>query len=147
MKTMLLGKKHSLNKNELERIPYFNDQNENGFREDRPILIEERDFPYNPERINDIFQGWSDAKGEFGWSGDTTIEDGPRRRWNAAEQMYPAGRQALTSGVDAGVTLRRFGVQHRWRGRLPGRCHCKEHPCSRMWLLLGFACAYGEEGE
>ena len=49
------------------RIPYFNDQNENGFREDRPILIEERDFPYNPERINDIFQGWSDAKGEFGW--------------------------------------------------------------------------------
>ena len=47
-------------------IPYFRDFNENGYREDDYT----RFGPNGVEPINDIFQGWKDAKSEFGWTGE-----------------------------------------------------------------------------
>lgn len=47
-------------------IPYFRDFNGNGYREDDYAR-----FGLNGvEPINDIFQGWKDAKSEFGWTGE-----------------------------------------------------------------------------
>lgn len=51
------------------RIPYFNDYNNNGYRED----------DYNRyglggvEPINDIFQGWDEAETELGWNGEVVL--------------------------------------------------------------------------
>ncbi len=44
-------------------IPYFNDRNNNGYR----------DYIYNSEQINDIFQGWGDAEMELGWNGEVAL--------------------------------------------------------------------------
>lgn len=50
-------------------LPYFQDYNRNGYRED----------DYNRyglggvEPINDIFQGWNDAETEFGWNGEIVL--------------------------------------------------------------------------
>ncbi len=44
--------------------PYFNDANNNGFREN---------FVGNFERINDFFTGWNDGSAELGWNGELTI--------------------------------------------------------------------------
>jgi len=48
-------------------FPYFNDQNNNGFRENDPQL-------YNSfERINDVFTGWSDGDWHLGLTGTAEI--------------------------------------------------------------------------
>lgn len=50
-------------------LPYFKDFNENGYREDDIF----RYGQFGVEPINDIFQGWSDAKWELGWSGEFVL--------------------------------------------------------------------------
>ena len=49
-------------------IPYFRDFNENGYRED-----DYRRYNLDVEPINDIFQGWNEAKSEFGWTGEVLL--------------------------------------------------------------------------
>ncbi len=44
--------------------PYFDDRNNNGFREN---------FVDNFERINDIFTGWSQGETQWGWNGELTM--------------------------------------------------------------------------
>ncbi len=49
-------------------IPYFNDKNNNGFREDNVEY-----GALGIERVNDIFQGWDDTDWEFGWNGEVVL--------------------------------------------------------------------------
>jgi len=51
------------------RIPYFDDKNNNGFREDDLGQF----GTLGVERINDIFQGWSDAEWDLGWNGEIVL--------------------------------------------------------------------------
>lgn len=44
--------------------PYFDDRNDNGFREN---------FVGSFEQINDVFTGWSDGSTEFGWNGELAL--------------------------------------------------------------------------
>ncbi len=47
--------------------PYFNDSNNNGFRESSFLLYG------RVERTNDIFTGWKEAESHFGWTGDVQV--------------------------------------------------------------------------
>ncbi len=49
-------------------FPYFDDRNNNGFRENRSDL-----YRGNFERTNDIFTGWSDGEWELGLTGTAEI--------------------------------------------------------------------------
>ena len=49
-------------------LPYFDDRNENGYREADFFT-----YGYDVEPVNDIFQGWNDAQSEFGWNGELVI--------------------------------------------------------------------------
>ena len=59
-------------------LPYFNDNNGNGYREDGYYLFgyDDNNEPisnYSVEPVNDIFQGWKDAKTEIGWNGELVL--------------------------------------------------------------------------
>lgn len=51
-------------------LPYFNDQNGNGFRENDPRIY--TDY-FQPEPINDIFSGWDLSESHFGFGGEFVI--------------------------------------------------------------------------
>ena len=49
-------------------LPYFEDYNNNGYREADYFT-----YGYGVEPINDIFQGWDDAQTELGWNGEIVL--------------------------------------------------------------------------
>lgn len=49
-------------------LPYFEDYNENGYREDDYFT-----YGYAVEPVNDIFQGWDDVQTELGWNGEIVL--------------------------------------------------------------------------
>lgn len=48
-------------------IPYFNDANNSGYREESFELGGYR------ERVYDVFQGWKESETEFGWNGEVVL--------------------------------------------------------------------------
>lgn len=54
-------------------IPYFNDRNNNGYRETGFEVPTPDSQRRTPERINDVFSGWSEGEWHFGGTGELKV--------------------------------------------------------------------------